>query len=398
MITDILDIKEEMSPWRHTKSNNLLPKEICDEIVNYIDDHIERATVENKFDNNINSISLSNTQVDDDFEGQTREFLMNLLDKEYHKKIFELYDVDYSTGWDITGCLELEVCGPEAMNGYHNDVAYGDGCITLQYYLKIEDEQRQLVLDDQPSGILDGGAVMFKSEPHTHHGFKSGNGKRYNLRLRLKPNITSPFHLRNEDLNDHVGVIIDCKDMESNTKFPDLASSLGMITLDSLVNNDFHNIILYKSRMHITYVAKKLKQSGIKKVLYIFAGAVVGDMTKDSAQKTKTPVANIDSDGNVLRQVLWLDVDDLPFTVNDPFGEGLEGLEKCSLRQFDIHYIHTEEATYKFLEYIAKRETPPADTLQTMTPGDKLIAIQLETRTKHLLTKPFKTDIMSIKI
>lgn len=401
MIKDILDIEEEMFPWRHTKANNVLPKDICDTLVKYIDEEYENATVRNNFDSNILSISVSKVDAAEKFEGETSDFLMNLLDKEYHKKIFELYGVDYSTGWDLSGCLELEVCTEDALNDYHNDVAYGSNCITLQYYLKMDDPSRQLILTDKPSGIVDGGAIMFKSEPDTYHGFKPGKGKRYNLRLRLKPNVVSPYFVQNENLDDPVGVIIDCKDMESPTRFPDLASSLGMITLENLKENGFNNIMLFKSRMHILYVVKKLKSIGIKKVLYIFAGATVGNRTRGTFEMINPLVLNVSDDGVVMRQFVWIDIDDMPFNIVDDFGSDINWdklNKKGSLSEFQISYLHTEEKTYKFLEYIARREIPPKDTFKDMDAQERADAVNILVRTKHLLTTPHKNAIMAVNV
>lgn len=347
MFKDILEIAEETSPWRHTKSNDVLSQEICDTLVSYIDDHFESASVENNFDSNILSIPVSKRDILENFEGDTQEFLSTLLDKEYHKRIFELYDVDYSSGWDLTGCLELEVCTEDALNEYHNDVSYGSNCITLQYYLKIDDPSRQLILTDEPSGIVGGGAIMFKSEPDTYHGFKPGKGKRYNLRLRLKPNVISPYFVQKENKNDEFGVIIDCKDMESPTKFPDLASSLGMVTLENLKENEFNNIVLFKSRMHILYAVKKLKSIGVKKVLYLFAGATVGDRTRGTFEETHPTVLNISDSGTVMRQFVWINIDDMPFNIVDEFGSdiNMDNLNK------EVHYRN-----FKFHIYILKRQ------------------------------------------
>lgn len=401
MVKDILEIPEETIPWRHTKANGILPKNICDELVEYIDEKYETASVRNNFDSNILSIPVPKVDAAEKFQGETREFLMNLLDKEYHKKIFDLYGVDCSAGWDLTGCLELEVCTEDALNDYHNDITYGSDCITLQYYLKMDDPSRQLILSDEPSGIVDGGAIMFKSEPDTYHGFKPGIGKRYNLRLRLKPNVVSPYFIQNENKNDTVGVIIDCKDMESPTIFPDLASSLGMVTLQNLKENNFNNIMLFKSRMHIIYVVKKLKSIGVKKVLYVFAGAIVGDKTKGTLNEISPMVLNISDNNVIMRQFVWIDIDDMPFNIVDDFGSdiNLEKLnKKGSLQEFQIAYLHTEEATYKFLEYIARREIPPKDTFKDMSPQDRADAVNILVRTKHLLTTPPKNAIMTVSI
>jgi hypothetical protein len=401
MVKDILEIPEETIPWRHTKANGILPKNICDDLVAYIDENYKTASVQNNFDSNILSIPVPKVDAAEKFQGETREFLMNLLDKEYHKKIFDLYNVDYSTGWDLTGCLELEVCTEDALNDYHNDITYGSDCITLQYYLKMDDPSRQLILSDEPSGITDGGAIMFKSEPDTYHGFKPGIGKRYNLRLRLKPNVVSPYFIQNENKNDTFGVIIDCKDMESPTMFPDLASSLGMVTLQNLKENNFNNIMLFKSRMHIIYVVKKLKSIGVKKVLYIFAGATVGDKTKGTLNEINPMVLNVSDDNTIMRQFVWIDIDDMPFNIVDDFGSdiNLEKLnKKGSLQEFQIAYLHTEAVTYKFLEYIARREIPPKETFKDMSPQDRADAVNILVRTKHLLTTPPKNAIMTVKV
>jgi hypothetical protein len=109
-------------------------------------------------------------------------------------------------------------------------------------------------------------------------------------------------------------VLIDCKDMESNSLHELLEVNLGAVTYRNLIQNGFTNIVTFREREDYESARDLLKEHGVERILMVFAGATVDETTLARVYAAEHITAPIDND-EVLRQFVVFDTSDSDFDI-----------------------------------------------------------------------------------
>ena len=207
------------------------------------------------------------------------------------------------------------------------------------------------------TGATSSDAVIFKSQPHTMHSFKAGPGKRFSLRLRIGTNILNPSVIQNKS-NSKIGVLIDCKDMESDSLHKLLEVNLGAVTYRNLIQHGFSNIVVFRDHNDFKVAKDLLKEHGVERILLVFAGATVNEKTLDAVTSAKHITAPIDGD-TVLRQFVVFDINDSEFDiVGDYLGNVKDKITNANMMDLGIAVLHPDKETVDFLGEISEYMIP----------------------------------------
>ena len=294
--------------------------------------------------------------------------LASVFDEHLHHRIFEFWNVPFDQGYSYN--VVLDWCQPRGMNHWHCDLGNEyDTCdvITLQWYVDQLQHSRTLLLkgadDIYDSKCMTGDFVMFRSTPHTQHMFHQGDGQRLSIRLRLRTNLVKPTHIHHKKEDDPVGVIIDCKDMESPKK--DIEHSLGNLTRLNLSNNGFNNICLIEHADQFDTAVNTLQEHGCLKALIIFAGGVVNENTKDQILNLVHGYWGHKGEDRVYRKYMVIPLDEvIDIQQKTKYaGNVLDKVSNLHNHKLGIYYIHPEETTVEFLNHIQKFSLVPNDLI-----------------------------------
>lgn len=292
--TDILYVEPSEYPWRHIIAKDILDDQTRLELID-IFNTVSWDTADNSDTEYTSVLNIHNMEID-------HPFIKELGSSQFHHKVFNLYGIDDLVGYEYT--LVFDYAEPKAFNEPHNDVNRFAEIITLQYYLKMDSESRQLKLSGVSTGASNGDAVMFKSDFGTDHSFDAGKGERYSLRLRLKIPLIDPVKLHRPSKDD-ISVIIDAKNMESHSGIRHFERRLARITYESCVQSGFTNIVGIEKQQDLE---KALYTCPTDKVLILFAGALVSTKTYQWAKQAPLPSANVLEDlDRIARQFVLFD-------------------------------------------------------------------------------------------
>ena len=105
-----------------------------------------------------------------------------------------------------------------------------------------------------------------------------------------------------------IGVIIDCKDNESESKHSELEYYLLDLTIKNFVKVGFNNIVSFEDRDDIDLAVNTLEQQGCKQAILVHAGCMANNDTKDIIPELEHITAYLEDD-TVLRQYAVFDIE-----------------------------------------------------------------------------------------
>lgn len=354
-ISKILNTPDFLLPWEHKIIRNAFDKETIDSLLDALHTIDWDNAPKDNFEEGIQSKFISQQFVKNLSPSLAKDVLQELNGWATHELLLQHYDIDYSTGYEAS--LMFAYDGPDGLNGKHNDTGPRKDTITLQYYLQIDDETRTLHLDDFDTRATSGDAVIFKSTPQSMHSFKAGKGHRFSLRLRIGTNILNPKVIQNKS-DSKVGVLIDCKDMESNSLHELLEVNLGAVTYRNLIQNGFTNIVTFREREDYESARDLLKEHGVERILMVFAGATVDETTLSRVYAAEHITAPIDND-TVLRQFVVFDTNDSDFDiVGNYLGNVKDKITHADMMELGIAVLHPDDESIDFLGEISEYMIP----------------------------------------
>ena len=380
-ISKILNTPTFLLPWEHKIIKNALDEETVDSLLEAFHTIDWDNVSKDDFEAGIQTKWISQDFIEALPQSLAKDVLQELNSRATHELLLQQYNIDYSTGYEAS--LVFDRCNPNGLNEVHNDTGPRKDTLTLQYYLQIDDETRTLHLDNFDTRATSGDAVIFKSQPHTMHSFKAGKGNRFSLRLRIGTNILNPKVIQNKS-DSKVGVLIDCKDMESDSCHRLLEVNLGAVTYRNLIQNGFSNIVTFREREDFESARDLLKEHGVERILMVFAGATVDNTTLAQVYAAKHITAPIDND-TVLRQFVVFDTNDSDFDiVGDYLGNVKDKITHADMMDLGIALLHPDEDSVHFLEEISEYLIPRPDLTDKLSEYDKELAGIIKERVKEI--------------
>ena len=380
-ISKILNTPTFLLPWEHKIIKNALDEETVDSLLEAFHTIDWDNVSKDDFEAGIQTKWISQDFIEALPQSLAKDVLQELNSRATHELLLQQYNIDYSTGYEAS--LVFDRCNPNGLNEVHNDTGPRKDTLTLQYYLQIDDETRTLHLDNFDTRATFGDAVIFKSQPHTMHSFKAGKGNRFSLRLRIGTNILNPKVIQNKS-DSKVGVLIDCKDMESDSCHRLLEVNLGAVTYRNLIQNGFSNIVTFREREDFESARDLLKEHGVERILMVFAGATVDNTTLAQVYAAKHITAPIDND-TVLRQFVVFDTNDSDFDiVGDYLGNVKDKITHADMMDLGIALLHPDEDSVHFLEEISEYLIPRPDLTDKLSEYDKELAGIIKERVKEI--------------
>ena len=354
-VSKILEAPTSDIPWKHKIIRNALNTATVVSLLKVFNRIDWDNAPKDSFEDGIYTKDISKEFISSLPASLAKQVLTELKDPEVHELLLQHYNIDYSTGYDAS--LVFDYCDPAGLNEEHNDAGPRKDTLTLQYYLQVDDASRSLYLNDMDTGAISSDAVIFKSQPHTMHSFKAGPGKRFSLRLRIGTNILNPSVIQNKS-NSKIGVLIDCKDMESDSLHKLLEVNLGAVTYRNLIQHGFSNIVVFRDRNDFNVAKNLLKEHGVERILLVFAGATVNEQTLDAVISAKHITAPVDGN-TVLRQFVVFDINDSEFDmVGDYLGNVKNKITHADMMDLGIAVLHPDKETVDFLGEISEYMIP----------------------------------------
>lgn len=346
-------------PWPHVVQHNSISKTLCEKFTQFVKEYdIEKIPTHDKLNDIITwPVSIQEaTNIDQN--------LKILYDSQFHKKIFSFWNVETPIGYTFS--VNWDWCNEKGSNGFHCDLGNTENTcdvITLQWYMKQDNDARTLILQNNfDNSIVDTltktkSFVMFKSTPQTFHKFDPGLGERISLRLRLKTNLINSTHIHHYNQTDSIGVIIDCKNMECGKS---IEHSLGNFTRLNLSYYGWNNIIVIDKNHEFDLAVSKLTSIGCKKIVVLFAGAIVGEYTKNKIKLLPEEIFAHKSDDRIFRKyIIFPTKNYISIQQKTNYGSNILNSVNNQHNHFlDIHYIHPEKNTVDFLDRIQKFMLP----------------------------------------
>lgn len=354
-LSDVMEIFKEIKnqPWPHVIVRDCLP---ADDIV-FCNQLVKNINIENLPEDDKQGDIITKTLTKKDLEGTS---LKQIFNNGFHKKVLKHWSVQHQQGFSYN--VVLDYCGPDGSNGWHTDIGNShDACdiITLQWYIDQPHKNRTLMLKSPQGGTdskcMTNDFIMFKSAPNTQHMFMHGVGHRLSIRLRIKTKLIGPDILHCPDQSDPIGVIIDCKDMESKSSVESLEHNLGNFTKINLEHYDWHNICLIDSHIQFQEAVDNLRSNGCKKIVVLFAGAIVSSQTKELISALDGWHAH-KHDYRVFRKYIVFPADtDLKIQQQSLYGGNIiDMVENKHNHELGIFYVHPENDTNIFLKNVQR--------------------------------------------
>ena len=284
---------------------------------------------------------------------QESSLFYQLLDRATLDRLGKIYDIKVDA-YSLTVVRD----DPNFYNGMHNDVKDDKSVVTLQWYIQLDDPDRDLRysdrsddLDPTRTHVRDNSFFGFKSKPTTHHMYNSGWGERKVVRLRLYERLYNK-QIHNLDTNDNLCVYVDAKPMGVDVAVfgNNFEKRLGVMTYYNLSGYGFNNFILNEYPSKFNDCIKKLKSKGFTKCLVIFAGAVVGPefrKTIDELEFSDNIAYANKFEDRIARQYVVLDLTQLPQTLDNQGSTYLQSIMNRTTHietsDLGISYVHPEE-------------------------------------------------------
>lgn len=293
-------------------------------------------------------------------KNSSREFLKEMLATEFQNTILDRFQVELKDG--ATARLNLESLNPQSesppqtgMNGFKDTVTV----------LCITGGTGTLILGNDEIKFSDGCVFSFSNQFGIFYQLKSNEHKLRIATLTVRTRLVD-VNIIHHQSKCKVGVIVDCKNMESPSQVKDLEYSLANITRANLVAHGFSNIVMFSSRDDFDRAVENLKEIGVEKILTLFAGATVG---KDTFSKLETAphITAWKEDSRVYRKYVIFEPN--KYTGFQIKGEYLSNVVDLIHSQhsadYGIAYLQPDDFTYLFLEEIVNNRIPSIELLSS---------------------------------
>ena len=340
----IFDGTVHTDPWQYTVSEQIDEHTLNDLQIFMNQQDWSRAEVDP--DTRVETITINDWDFDRTDIPYAGVFLQQMQSSKFHRQILKHYNLPI---YNYTSSLVIDRCPPNSFNDSHNDMHGNKDVVTLQFYIGLDDANRAIKVDHELTDIGAGQGMMFKSSLHTWHSFDAGHGYRYSVRLRLRHKLIDPKNLHMHT-DDNIGVIIDCKDMETGYGPDDLEHRLGRLTYESCKQAGFTNIVVF-DKMDDWETALDTQKAD--KVLVLFAGALLGDTTYDYVVTQRVQCGNIISKDRIARQFFLFDKSKLQGPLNNKgnyLSEQVSNTVHTELEDIDIFYEHPDDDTREIID------------------------------------------------
>jgi len=176
--------------------------------------------------------------------------------------------------------------------------------------------------------------------------------------ITLEKITPNPEEIINPGQSD-IGVIIDCKDNESESKHFELEHYLLDLTIRNFIHVGFNNIVSFEDRDDIDLAVNTLEQQGCKKAILVHAGCVANKETKVIIPELEHITAYLEDD-QVLRQYAVFDID--KYSYFQLRGKFLNNVKK-EIRNFPtpelgLVYLYPSPDDISFWDSLVDGETP----------------------------------------
>ena len=211
------------------------------------------------------------------------------LDTDKIAKIYGLEHLD---------AVEWEIAADDQSfdNDFHNDIKYFKQHVTLQWYLLLDDESRKFHIsnrfgsfEQQPFGAsqkelntVSNTMLAFKATPTSFHGFRSGKGRRYNIRLRLYEGLRVSSRIHNFDKKNNTCWLIDYTCNHVKDAAENFEGYLARQTYNSLLANNYCNISFFNHKDNLSLLIDKFKKHGFDRCVIVSAGCYIKQSNIDS--------------------------------------------------------------------------------------------------------------------
>ena len=346
--------------------------------------------------------NLKHTDTDEHYEARLFDPRRALGEEHFFSQV-DIHRLGEVYGLDSVDYFQWEIArdDPSFQNAFHTDVKHTKNTVTIQWYLDMDDPNRKLYIsshnylpfdewDDSPDvqqlDTVPNSMVAFLAKPNTNHGFKSGTGYRYNVRLRFMEFLNKPTLIHNKNTDDKICWWIESKDMEVESYPQDsqdfyeetdsdstIEENLARFTYDCLTSYQQHNILVSNKIRHYPKTLQYLKDQGFEKCAIVFAGACVTDKTVDFVrnQTNDCPVygERYDDLDCLLRRLVVLDLTKIDVSKADGFDNYLnaylDDLGEINVeRDTGCLYVHPEENTFRALYDMARYQEITFDDLR----------------------------------
>jgi hypothetical protein len=354
--TPMLDVKYD--PWLYLHGRGVLSEDLLLELLDLIKQEVDgtEAVVEEFTDGNLIKF-LSRSYVSITTQNKATDFLKELLNISFQKQILSLVNIDYSMGFSAT--LSMEVVPPHTRVAPVTSTGGAKDIVVLRYLV---DNATTRILkkhnDTTVMTVSNGDAVIVAvNEQHCITANESPTAQ-YEIVLTIKTNFIDPHKLQHSSDSD-IGVIIDCKNCESDTLLPDLEAGLGNITRKNLLHNGFSNIVAFSEREDFDIAVNTLAKHGVRRALVVFAGAMVGSKTLSKVIQAPH-ISAYAEDGVVHRKYAIFDIDKYDyFQMRGKYMSNvLPDITPNRPEFFDIALLTPDAETYRFLERIYHFDVP----------------------------------------
>ena len=290
-------------------------------------------------------------------QSEATEVLMDMFDKDFQEELLKKMDVDLSESDNFVSSLSFESVESEKSTVRSSGTEGYRDVVTLKIFLT-NSSQSSVLLGNDIIPVKNGDVLVFKNSPIVPYQAFAKDSPLFAVSLTIKTRLVNANIIHHPSESD-IGVIIDCKDMESPSTIKDLEYGLANITRLNLVNRGFSNIVCFFGRNDFSKAVNILRNKGIKKVLVLFAGAVVNETTYEKVRQAEHITA-WKSDTSVMRKYVVFDTDKYEnFQIRGQYlSNVIDQVKNASHKDFGVSSLQPDETTYEFLELICRGIIP----------------------------------------
>lgn len=350
-------IIDDLKQSQYSVVQDFLTEDECEQIQEILDDALE----DEDYENGVVFRSIPKAFLTVMRSPATRKIL-DLTDRAFQREIVECQSDDYIEDLHIVYKIGFEIFEPGSNNERKSYIDRFKDSISLKLF--ISDDDFAVYCGDQLLQVNSGGLTTYADRLNTTtQVVNTGSEKLYVITVAIKTEMVNPKIVHNAS-DSKVGVIIDCKDTESPSELSALEYGLANFTRQQLVKNGFNNITAFISRKDFDTCVQTLKDAGVEKAFYIFAGTIVEPDTYDKVADTSTLTAWKEGDV-VYRRYLIFDVANYNyFQIKGEFLSNVIDDITCVLPEYyGIYYLQPDTYTYEFLEDIFNGIVPDINKL-----------------------------------
>ena len=284
-------------------------------------------------------------------QNEATKVLMDMFDKDLQEELLKKMDVDLSDSNNFVSSLSFKKVESDKSTIRSSGTEGYRDVITLQIFVT-NSSHSSVLLGNDTITVKNGDILVFKNSPIVPYQAFAKDSPLFAVTLTIKTRLVDANVIHHPSESD-IGVIIDCKDMESPSIIKDLEYGLANITRFNLLNRGFSNIVCFFGRADFSRAVYTLRNKGIKKVLVLFAGAVVDETTYEKVRQADHITA-WKSNSSVMRKYVVFDTDKYEnFQIRGQYlSNVIDQVKNASHKDFGVSSLQPDEKTYEFLELI----------------------------------------------